>query len=257
MNSTKREDGLVLIVGQIATLERAMVGEPGGVSGELRGTTGQKAAWMAREQFIATVRLAASRNIPVWIAQDSEFSSLAAMILSEYAQADVAEGSGPIQGHGPERKYPLNFFKATPTSRTPAGTLAWQTVYKELGVIAPAEDTLTLAQVLENMKLKLIVCIGSGPKVSSAMRLAKQRKIHVEFLDFSKESSEKLGDNGLEARLLKVRKSIHVTRTRSARGQFENEAISELQIPPDFHLFPPVPLLIYWQLEDLLPLREI
>lgn len=252
-----RDSGLVLIIGQVKSFECPMIGEPDGTLDVIRGTTSQRAEWMAREQVIATVRLAAGRSMPLWIPQDNIYGSLAAMILSEYIQADVAENFEGSTEPNSQRKYLLNLFRTTSTGKTVKRTPAWQKVYIDLGVMRSAEATLSLAELFERERPKLMVCIGSGPKVSAAKHLARQYKVHVEALDFSKEGARELGDNSMESRLLRARSDIQPMHVRSARDPFENERVSEPRVPENVFLYPPVPLLVYWQLEHYMPERKV
>jgi hypothetical protein len=87
-----------------------MIGEDDDVNREIRGSEAQRAAWMAKELVIATLRLGASRQMPIWMSSTSKYCSLAALLLSEYAEAKIAEPLATASRNKESSLPLLNFY---------------------------------------------------------------------------------------------------------------------------------------------------
>ncbi|NHZ38149.1 hypothetical protein [Massilia rubra] len=254
-------DSLFIVLGDTAKLGVAMIGEDTD-NFATRGTDAQRAGWMAKELLIATVRIAAGRRMPVWMPYNSKYCSLAALTLSEYLNANVAEPLAPPDERRGQRQAALNFYHATSRAAAPRVTPAWQQTFLANGVIGQSETTYSLLSALKISQAQRIVCIGSGPRVAGAYALAKQLQINITTLDFSKATAKKggKGDNTgpgrLEQRLKWARGEIRTYRAKSRQDERQEGEANEEKSPALVHLFPPVPLLVFWQLESMLPGRD-
>jgi hypothetical protein len=247
------DHSVLIIIGQTTELGHSAVGEDDVVQNELRGSAPQRAAWMAKEQFIATVRMAASRKMRIWIAQDCLYSSLAALILSEYLHPNVAE-RGQAQREDPSHgRFLLNLFRTKEKIRAPRNISSWIQTYSKIGVLNASAVAPTLLAVIEEKRPKLIVCIGTGPKVSFVTKLAKKNEVSIARLDLSRDRSALEGDNGFESRIRSARANMRMYRAKSERDTAEHERDFATDRPLQLHMFPPVPLLVHWQLDQLLP----
>lgn len=253
-------DSLFIVLGDTAKLGVPMIGEDTD-NIATRGTDAQRAGWMAKELLIAVIRIAAGRRMPVWMPYNSKYCSLAALTLSEYLNANVAEPLAPPDERRGPRHAALNFYHATSRTAAPRGTPAWQQTFLANGVIVQSE-AYSLLSALKISQAQRIVCIGSGPRVAGAYALADQLQINITSLDFSKATAKKggKGDNTgpgrLEQRLKWARGEIRTYRAKSRQDERQEGEANEEKPPALIHLFPPVPLLVFWQLESMLPVRH-
>lgn len=254
----KSEKSLFIVIGNTSGLSEPMIGEDEDVNREIRGSEAQRAAWMAKELMIATLRLGASRQMPIWMSSTSKYCSLAALLLSEYAEAKIAEPFATA-GRDREDSLPLlNFYH--PESRKESGRSkpSWQQMYAQNGVIDLERKTLSFSQALQRTRAKKILCIGAGPKISEARSLAQQCGAEVFTLDFTKAAASRdrnrntVGVAQLEDRLLRARGELRPYRARTRQDERPNNAANDIKAPALLHLFPPVPLLVYWQLNEFL-----
>lgn len=256
-----KQESLFIVIGDISQLGVPMIGEDENAPADIRGSETKRAAWMAKELLIASVRLAASRKMPVWMPKTSKYCSLAALVLSEYVHADVAETVVPVKDRGQDRCPPLNFFHSRSGDTAPRSDPAWQQAFRTNRVIEPSQRVFSLQAALETTGAKRIVCIGAGSKVSGAYRLAEKRGIAITTLDFSKKSVGRTRKNNTESsawlqeRLLRARGELRPYRAKTKQDERDNTQTKGLKIPVLLHLFPPVPLLVYWKLEEMLPSR--
>lgn len=254
-------DSLFIVLGDTAKLGVPMIGEDTD-SIARRGTDAQRAEWVAKELLIATVRIAASRRMAVWMPGNSKYCSLAALTLSEYLSANVAEAIAPAGEPRAQRQASLHFYNSTSQTTATRGTADWQQTFLANGVIVQDETRHSLPSALSYSQARRIVCIGFGRKVSAAYALAQQLRIKITTLDFSKSGVIAGGvadDNWpgrLEQRLKLARGEIRTFRAKSRQDERQEQDATEHKPPASIHLFPPVPLLVFWQLENMLPLRE-
>lgn len=247
---------IFIIVGNIDNLGAPLIGEAESEKTitEQRGTREDRAAWVADELLIASVRLAASRSMPIWIQADSSYCSLAALVLSEYQSAQVAERNVPPLETDAVMDTPLNLIDSSD------GQLEdddWQEPYLQIGILPKRRRQQSMAEAMSKHRPSLVICIGQGGAVNRASQLAERMQISTKNLDFSQEQDRQdrqknSRDTGLNE---KLRKSRDISLYRVDDGNFvaENRAKIEPQIPPQLKRFPPLPLLVYWQLEEALP----
>lgn len=247
---------IFIIVDNIDSLGAPLIGEAENEKTvlEQRGTREDRAAWVADELLIASVRLAASRSMPIWIQADSSYCSLAALVLSEYQSAQVAERNVPRPEPDAFLDAPLNLIDS-PDSEL--GDDDWQELYLQTGILSKRRRQLSMVEAMSNHKPSLLICIGQGGAVDHASQLAEQMQISTKNLDFSQEQDRKdrqknPRDTGLNE---KLRQSRNISLYRVEDGNFveQNRTNIEPQIPPQLKRFPPLPLLVYWQLEEALP----
>jgi hypothetical protein len=254
----KGEKSLFIVIGNTSGLSEPMIGEDEGVNREIRGSEAQRGAWMAKELVIATLRLGASRQMPIWMSSTSKYCSLAALLLSEYSEAKIAEPFA-MAGRDREDSLPLlNFYHSESRKESGRSKPSWQQMYAQNGVIDLEGKTLSFGQALQSTRAKNIVCIGAGPKISEARSLAQQCRAKVFALDFTKAAASRdrkqnsTGVAQLEDRLLKARDELRPYRARTKQDERRDIAPNDIKAPTLLHLLPPVPLLVYWQLNEFL-----
>jgi hypothetical protein len=254
----EREKSLFIVIGNTSGLSEPMIGEDDDVNREIRGSEAQRAAWMAKELVIATLRLGASRQMPIWMSSTSKYCSLAALLLSEYAEAKIAEPLATASRNKENSLPLLNFYHPDSRKESSRSKPSWQQMYAQNGVIDLEGKTLSFSQALQSTRAKNIVCIGAGPKISEARSFAQQYGAEVFALDFTKASASRnrtrnaSGTAQLEDRLLSARGQLRPYRARTKQDERPNIAANDIKAPTLLHLFPPVPLLVYWQLNDFL-----
>lgn len=254
----KSEKSLFIVVGNTSGLSEPMIGEDEDLNREIRGSEVQRAAWMAKELMIATLRLGASRRMPIWMSSTSKYCSLAALLLSEYAEAKIAEPFARAERHSEDSLPLLNFYH--PESRKESGRSnpSWQQMYAQNGVIDLERESLSFGRALQSTRAKKIVCIGAGPKISQARSLAQQCGAEVFALDFTKAAAirdrqqNSAGVARLEDKLLAARGELRPYRARSRQDERPEVSTNDIKAPALLHLFPPIPLLVYWQLDGAL-----
>ena len=247
---------IFIIVGNIDSLGAPLIGEAENEKTvmEQRGTREDRAAWVADELLITSVRLAASRSMPIWIQADSSYCSLAALVLSEYQFAQVAERNVPLSDPDAVLDTALHLINSPDDE---LGDDDWQAPYLQTGILSKPRGQLSMLEAMSNHKPSLLICIGQGEAVDRASQLAERMQISIKNLDFSQERDRKdrqrnPHDVGLNEKLGKSR-NISLYRVDDGNFVEQNRANMEPQMPPQLKRFPPLPLLVYWQLEEALP----
>jgi len=260
MNNQRREkaNSLFIVIGNTSGLGATTIGEEETETQEIRGSDAQRAAWMAKELLIASLRFGASRQMPIWMSSTSKYCSLAALLLSEYADARIAEPLATALTRSEGGLPLLNFYDPESRKESNRRKPSWQEMYAQNGVIDLEGETLSFTQALLSTRAKNIVCIGEGPKISEARSLSQQYGTTVVALDFTKAAASRdrtrntTGIAQLEDRLLAARGELRPYRARTKQDERPNVAANDIKTPTLLHLFPPVPLLVYWQLNEFL-----
>lgn len=252
---------IFIVVGNMDNLGTALIGDEDDPVDdedvkERRQEHEMRADWVADELLIAAVRLAASRSTPIWMQADSSYCSLAAFVISEYQSAQIAERTEPI----PERRdifdAPLNLIRGANSVHDQEVDDDWQVPYVQTGVISKHRKEPSLPEALSNSRPSLLICIGAGGTVDYALQQAERMQVPISNLDFSRDNGNGSRQNDpnyrkLLERLVKGR-DISLYSREDDNFVEQNRQHLEPERPAQLDRFPPLPLLVYWQLEEAL-----
>ncbi len=216
-----------------------------------------RADWVGDEILIATVRLVASRSMSIWMQGESSYCSLAAFVISEYQSAQVAEHAEPLAEPRQIFDAPLNLIRSADSLQDEVADDDWQIPYIHTGILSEQRKEISIQEALSNFRPALLICIGAGPRVEHALQQAKKNQVPTSNLDFSRDAGDGIRQNDPNYRMLSenIAKSRKISLYRREDKNFveQNRENLEPELPAQLDRFPPIPLLVYWQLKQALP----